>query len=414
MVDASATLEDAAMRMLEADSDAIFVEDGGRVGVVTGLKLTRASLIERLPAETPVRDIAQFDIVAVDAEARVVDALLTMTRRNKRRIAVRSHGRLSGFLRYIDILGLFAGNSQLIPGRIARATGIAELADAAQGIAAQVERLHRQGVKVDTIAEITSDLNHRLHARLFELIAPESIRERGCLFLMGSQGRREQVVRTDQDNGVLLAEPVPDAELEPFRADFTQALEQCGFPPCPGEIMVRNPVWSQPLDGFLRQLQAWAQEGTPDASMRIAMFADAAAVAGDSALLDRASAALVETMRGETRLLAGLARLQDLGSGGEAGILGSVLAGLGIRPDRTDLKREGIFPVVHGVRVLSIEHACLPGSTAQRIEALVARGALDRAFGRELVGALQAFMSLRLHARPGAAAPARRAWTGTR
>lgn len=403
MVDGSATLEDAAKRMLEADSDAIFVEDGGSVGVVTGLKLTRACLIERLPADTPVREIARFEVVAVDADARVVDALLTMTRRNKRRIAVRSDGRLSGFLRDIDILGLFAGNSQLIPGRIARATGVAELADAARDIAEQVERLHRQGVKVEAIAQITSDLNHRLHARLFELIAPEPIREGGCLFLMGSEGRSEQVVRTDQDNGLLLAAPVPEAMLDRFRADFTQSLEQCGFPPCPGEIMVRNPVWSQPLDGFLRQIREWVHAGTPDGSMQIAMFADAAPVAGDAALLTRASAALTTMMRGESRLLAQLARLQDLGRSSEAGLFESVLAGLGIRPDRTDLKREGIFPIVHGVRVLSIEHETLPGSTAQRIEALVARGVLDRGFGRELVGALQVFMSLRVAAQLDAA-----------
>lgn len=103
------------------------------------------------------------------------------------------------------------------------------------------------------IAEITSDLNRRLFVRLFELVAPPSIREQGCLILMGSEGRGEQTVRTDQDNGLLLAGPVPEAELAAFREDFSGALDGFGFPPCPGNVMVRNPLWSQTAEGMARQ-----------------------------------------------------------------------------------------------------------------------------------------------------------------
>lgn len=108
-------------------------------------------------------------------------------------------------------------------------------------------------MKVEAIAEITSDLNRRLFVRLFELVAPPSIREQGCLILMGSEGRGEQTVRTDQDNGLLLAGPVPEAELAAFREDFSGALDGFGFPPCPGNVMVRNPLWSQTAEGMARQ-----------------------------------------------------------------------------------------------------------------------------------------------------------------
>ena len=74
-----------------------------------------------------------------------------------------------------------------------------------------------RGVKVDLIAEITSDLNRRLFKQLFEMVAPPTIREAGCLLLMGSEGRGEQTVRTDQDNALLLARDVPAADLARFR-----------------------------------------------------------------------------------------------------------------------------------------------------------------------------------------------------
>ena len=119
--------------------------------------------------------------------------------------------------------GLFAGNSQLIPGRIDRARGLDDLAGAARDIQAQVERLHRQGLKVDLIAEITSDLNRRLFGKLFEMVAPPSIREHGCLLLMGSEGRGEQTVRTDQDNGLLLAGEVPAEDLDALPGERSPA-----------------------------------------------------------------------------------------------------------------------------------------------------------------------------------------------
>ncbi|AWN43821.1 DUF294 nucleotidyltransferase-like domain-containing protein [Methylobacterium durans] len=391
-----ATLQAAAHAMLEADTDAVFVDDGERTGVVTGLKLTRACMIRRLPAETPVREIAQFEVVSIDADQLLVDALLIMTRSNKRRIAVTVDRRYVGLLRDLDILGLFAGNSQLIPGRIARATSVADLSGAARDIQDQVERLHRQGVRVEAINNITADLNSRLHGKLFEIVAPPAIREAGCLFLMGSEGRGEQSVRTDQDNGLLLARPAPETDLATFRADFTLALESFGFPPCPGNIMVRNPLWSQPIDQFLAQLRTWVHAADSEAAMNLSIFADAVAVAGDAHVLAGAKEALIEMVRGETRLLAEVAKLIDLFSTDDLGVLGTVFATIGFRRKDIDLKRDGTFPIIHGMRVLSLEHDTLAGSTRQRAEALVSRGALDAHFAGEILSALTIFMNLRL------------------
>lgn len=397
-VDGFATLEATGQAMLQAGVDAAFVRDRERVGIVTGLKLTRALIIDRRPLETHVREIARFDVVCIGAEDRLADALLTMTRHNKRGIAVTDGDRFIGLLRDIDVLGRFAGNSQLMPGRIVRASCVEDLVSVASDITEQVEMLYRQGVRVDAIADITSDLNHRLHAKVFDLLAPASLSDASCLFLMGSEGRGEQIVRTDQDNGLLLKSEVCPGDLDAFRATFTEALERCGFPPCPGNIMVRNPVWSQTLDSFRGQLRHWAHEGTPEAAMNIAIFADAAPTAGDSGLLSEAKAGLIDLLRGETRLLAQLANLINLARSPSTGLLGTVLTGFRLRHDKIDLKREGTFPIVHGVRVLAVEHGALTGATSRRIKTLVEHGALDARFGQELSGALQVFMSLRLRA----------------
>jgi len=407
-IDGNETIEAAGLRMRESNINALFVRDGERVGVVTGMNLSKAVVLRRLPLDTPVRQVCHFDVVSVDAGDFVFEALLLMTRHDKRRLAVRRDGEWLGFLEDIDILGLFAGNSQLIPGRIDRARSVDDLTGAAHDIQSQVERLHHQGIRIEAITEITSDLNRRLFSRLFDLTAPPSVRSAGCLLLMGSEGRGEQALRTDQDNGLLLTAPVPDAELDAFRRDFSGALHRFGFPPCPGGVMVRTPAWSQPLEDFLRQIRLWVMDRGPEAAMNIAIFWDAVAVAGHPEPLAQAKSALLGMMRGERALLARFAHLIETFAMPNVGLLGSLMASVGVGSDEIGFKQAGIFPIVHGVRTLAIDRGIMAESTADRIEALVSAGALEPGFGRELMGALRVFMEFRLRnqleaARRGAA-----------
>jgi CBS domain-containing protein len=391
------TIEEAGHAMRENNCNSLFVQDGERTGIVTGMNLSKAVVLRRLPLETPVRDICHFDVASVDIDDFLFDALLAMTRHKKRRIAVRANGSYAGILEDIDILELFAGNSQLIPGRIDRAKTVADLAIAARDVQAQVERLQEQGVKIEVIAEITSDLNRNLLAKLFELIGPQSIREHGCLMVMGSEGRGEQTVRTDQDNGLLLAGEVPEPDLSEFRRAFTEALKSFGFPPCPGNVMVRNPLWSQPVDNFIKQLKSWVLTPTGDSAMNLGIFSDAVSVAGNRALLTRAKKAFMEMMRGESVHLAYFAHLIDLFASSDIGRLGNLMVSVGVRPGVIDLKKVGTFPIVHGVRTLAIDKGILETPTVERINLLKADGLLEKPLAEELVSALHVFMELRLH-----------------
>ncbi|WP_119269565.1 DUF294 nucleotidyltransferase-like domain-containing protein [Taklimakanibacter deserti] len=396
-VDGTVSIEAAGLTMRERDNNALFVRDGERVGIVTGMNLSKAAVLDRRPLDTPVRDVCHFDVVSVGNDDFIFEALILMTRHNKRRLAVKENGYYVGVLEDIDILGLVAGNSQLVAGRIDRARNVDHLADAACDIQAQVERLAGQGVRVGAIAEITSDLNRRLFAKLFEMIAPPTVRETGCMMIMGSEGRGEQTVRTDQDNGLLLATPVPADELASFRAAFSKALERFGFAPCPGGVMVNNPQWSQPIDEFIRQIRSWVL--TPDefSAMKLGIFFDAVGIAGRTELVNRAKMSMVELMRGESAYLARFARYIDQFAGASAGVLTSLMATIGVGSDVIDIKKSGTFPIVHGIRTLSIEHGILATPTVERIRVLTQSGVLGEELGRDLAGALYILMEIRLH-----------------
>jgi CBS domain-containing protein len=395
-IDGDSTIEAAGAAMREHNNNALFVRDGGRIGIITGMNLSKAVVLGHMPLATPVREACHFDVIAIGLDDYIFAALLLMTRHNKRRLAIAADATFVGTLEDIDILGLVAGNSQLIPGRIDRARDIADLTAAAADIQSQVERLERQGARVEAIAEITSDLNRRLFARLFDEVAPSSIRAAGCLMIMGSEGRGEQTVRTDQDNGLLLAEAVPEDDLAAFRDRFTQALKAFGFPPCPGNVMVRNPQWSQPIDGFLRQLRGWVLAASEDSAMNLGIFSDAVAVAGRRELVERARSALLSLMRGESAHLARFARAIDQFEGASAGMLSSIMASVGVASGVIDVKKSGTFPIVHGVRTLAIDLAIRDTATVRRIAALAEGGVLGEALARDLVGALSYFMEIRL------------------
>jgi CBS domain-containing protein len=130
--------------------------------------------------------------------------------------------------------------------------------------------------------------------------------------------------------------------------------------------------------------------------MNLGIFFDAVAVAGRSALVQHAKAAMIEMMRGETAYLAHFARYIDQFAGASVGMLTSIMASVGVGTDLIDIKKAGTFPIVHGIRTLSIERGITVTATAKRIEAAVADGVLGAELGRELASALSYLMEIRL------------------
>jgi len=401
-IDASDAIEAAGHLMREIDSNALFVRDGDRIGIITGMNLSKAVVLRRHPIETPVREFAHFDVVTLRPDDFVSTALLLMTKHNKRRVAVHDGKRYVGILEDIDLLGFLAGSAQVVAGRIDRASNQEDLAIAARETAAQVRTLRRQGVKVEIVGEVISDLNGRLFSRLFEIVAPAEIRTSGCIIVMGSEGRGEQTVRTDQDNGLVLAGPVDKTALDTFRSDFSGALGDFGFPPCPGNVMVRNPVWSKPLSDYQKDFRHWVALPDEAAHMNVAIFYDARAVAGDAQLLTTAKTALIDMSRGEQVYLAHFARAVDAFAT-PIGLFNNLVTSEG-NGDALDLKKGGIFPVVHGIRSLALEHGLLETATDKRIARLSDMGVLQAGFARELSQTFRFLLTLRLDGQLAASA----------
>ena len=207
---------------------------------------------------------------------------------------------------------------------------------------------------------------------------------------------------TDQDNGLILVGPVDSTALDAFRTDFSGALADFGFPPCPGNVMVRNPAWSKPLSDYLADFRRWVALPDETAHMNVAIFYDARAVAGDAQLLTTAKAALIDMIRGEQAYLAHFARAVDAFAT-PIGLFNNLVTSEG-KGDALDLKKGGIFPIVHGVRSLAIEHGLLETATDKRIARLCDIGVLQADFARELSQTFRFLLTLRLDGQLAASA----------
>ena len=277
--------------------------------------------------------------------------------------------------------------------QLARATSVDQVQQAAMLIDALVIQLHIGGTSVEHIAQQVCDLNAKVFARLWSLLAPAELVSRSCLVVMGSEGRAEQVFKTDQDNALLLCDGEDPGALEPLAQRFIAALMDCGYPRCPGNIMLSNPLWRQPVAGFKQALREWMFGADPQGPMRLAIFLDAVTVAGDASLLAQATRFVHEHVVDNDAFFARFARAADQFS--EPRGWWQRLTGARDEPP-FDLKKLGTFPIVHGVRALALQHHVAAVPTTERLRGLVEGERLPAQTARQLAEALHVLMTLKL------------------
>ena len=375
-----------------------------RLGIFTHTGLQKAILSGAPLDKLPVRELANFSLISVRPSDHLGDALAVMIRNRVHRVVVAdmdSDGivdseHIVGVLEALDLFSFMSNHSYLINIQIIESKDLAGLAQAAKHINRLITLLHQGGTKVSLIAALVQELNARLFERTWQLIAPPDLVLNSCLFVMGSEGRGEQLLKTDQDNGLVLRDNyTPPANLAEICDNFSAALRDFGYPDCPGNIMLSNPVWRQTAADFARMTRQWLLMPTPDSLMSLAIFIDAHAVCGDATLLDGVRLGVFSVVTDNDAVLARFA--SAINSFPESGGWWNRLLLRGDSDEESlDLKKAGIFPLVHGIRCMALEQRLSDIGTVARIEGLVTAGKLTAAMGADLTESLHFFMGLKL------------------
>lgn len=388
---ASLSLGDAARLQLSRGADALLVRHDGELGIVTRTDLMSAHFRDGLGEERPIGPLAHGPLACVELGDFLFDAMILMTRKRIERVAVREEGEIVGLLHLTQVLSLFSTHSHVLALRIARADSEEELRGAAQTLHTLIATLAGNGIRLRFIMQLVSTLNEQLLERLFELLVPPALRSRCCLIVMGSEGRGEQLLKTDQDNALILAEDLPVEQALQLMQRFSEVLLSFGYPPCPGGVMASRAPWCKPLSAWQRELNQTLLEGQPEQLMRLSILADASPVAGNHELYDGLRQGLLSVAEDGERWLPGIAAAAL-----QFDTPLTFLGNLKTREEQLDIKRGGIFPIVHGCRVLALREGLEERGTLARLEALKARGVLDASLADNLAESFELFLQLRL------------------
>ena len=382
-------ISEATRQMRDGRVDCVFVDTTDGLGIVTRTDLLEALALAGKALGDDVAGLASVPIIACDAQAPLFQALVSMTRHRIERVAVTSKGNLLGTLGLAEVLSHYSSHSHIVGLRVARATSREELADAARGLTPLVRTLQATGAKMRHLGELVSALNARILLRLYDITMPESLRDRCCLMVLGSEGRSEQILKTDQDNALILGEGVSDAEVEPYARALNEGLEALGYPPCPGGVMVSNPEWRGTVQQWEEHVDRLVHSAAPESQLDTAILIDAQPVAGDPSLFQPLREALSRLGRNQIwmhhfvrpaiEFHAPLTLRNPFG-----------------RDPAIDIKRGGIFPVVHGLRVLAVERGLTCTNSFERASQLGEQEVLSEELAADVQQALAVMLRLRL------------------
>ena len=219
--------------------------------------------------------------------------------------------------------------------------------------------------------------------------------------VLGSEGRREQTLCTDQDNAILYADPAPgeEASAAAYFLDLGRrvcdGLAQAGYAYCTGGIMASQPAWSRPLSSWQREVTAWIRTLEAQDLLQAKIFLDFRPGYGDARLLDPLRATVVEAVAAHPRFLTQLAR-NVLFFQPPVGLFGGIATGtIGARRDVFDIK-SAMTPVVDFGRLYALRHGIAATNTLERLSALLNAGVMTPENHEEVVQVYEALMQIRI------------------
>ncbi|WP_294035460.1 DUF294 nucleotidyltransferase-like domain-containing protein [uncultured Moraxella sp.] len=389
------SLLEAGKAMQSHKSKSLLIHHDGRIGLVTE-SLFRDVITQSdgiVNVHEAVHHLARFELISVDIDDFMFTALLKMMNHRVQRVVVTKNGDPLGILEQVDILAFLSNHSHLIAEKLEVATTLDELTAVASQMTSTISALFANGMQAKQLAQLMQVLNARLFEKAWQLIAPADIVANSCLIVMGSEGRGEQVLKTDQDNALIVKDGIDIATVMPYAERFSEVLTSFGYPPCQGKVMVNNPTWCQNLSDFRQMVGSWCRSASGENMMNLAIFVDAKAVAGDTSLLQEVQSYLINNLSDDVGMLMGFARaINQFNEDGQ----GFFAQFLGQKKHKMDIKKMGTFPVVHGVRALSLQAKISETNTFERIAKLASMGIIEKQLSQDVSEALAYLMHTRL------------------
>lgn len=392
-------LREALATMHEKRTGSILVVDpqGRPVGILTRYDVIGRITLAQVPLDTPIGQVMVQPVHSLTATDTAHDAALMMSRHGVRHVPVTQGGVAVGLVSERDLFAMQRLSLKQVSTSIRAARDVGTLKLVAQDIRRLARSLLSQGVQARQLTSLISHLNDVLTQRLLELKSAEHGIDLGtvCWLALGSEGRSEQTIATDQDNALILPDGTSDAQREKilaFAHDVNLALDACGYPLCRGGIMAGEPGCCLTLREWRERFAGWIDHGAPQDLLNASIYFDLRGLAGYTELAQHLHAEVLEAARRTPRFLKQMAQ-NALSRAAPLNWLGGVDVD---ERGTVDLKLQGTAIFVDAARLYSLAHGSPATSTRERLEQAGARMGLAPSEYEAWVGGFEFMQMLRL------------------
>jgi CBS domain-containing protein len=395
--------EAAEMMSLNRNSSLVIVDNCGvPTGIVTDRDFRDKVVARGRTATDSIESIMSVSLIKAEVRDYCLDALLKMIRYDVHHLLVVDDGRLRGILTNHDLMMLQGTSPISIAREIEGHQTIDGLAPLSEKISRIVGLLLREGPRAGNVLRIITEINDRLLRRVIEITekmlghAPVNY----CWVVFGSEGRKEQAFRTDQDSAIIYADPSPDREEEArkyfsqFAASVIKSLMKIGVALCPANCMANNTQWCHPLRGWKKSFSTWIYTPNAEAVRKSLVFFDFRPVCGDATLAGALRESLRTMLEGQMVFLGFMANMIIKNAPPIGFFRSHIVERSGEHRDLLNLKVRGLTPIVDIVRLFSLEKGVKETSTLERIASLSEKHTILKEYAEELEHAFEFIMLL--------------------
>lgn len=401
-VAANTSIQEVAKLMSERRvSSAFITENDALSGIVTDRDLRVRCVAQGFDVSMPVSHIMTTDPKTLGARATIFDATLAMTQLGVHHIPVVDEHRLVGVVTTSDLMLAKQDDPVYLVTHIGRQESVEAIVAMVAQLPTLMAAWSSSGLKSQHVSRLLTAISDAVVIRLLQLAEAHYGPAPGpyCWLGFGSQGRGEQLLGADQDNGMIIDDCVPLSQREWYRdvANYVcDGLAQVGYRYCPGNIMAKNPEWRLSLQQWQETVAKWTRTPTEDAVMRVTIFFDIRGIYGEQSLAEKLQQTMLHEAKSNTIFIAALAS-NALGATPPLGIFRRfIVEHDGEHKESVNIKKRGILPITDIARLHALAHGLSEVNTDERIAALAKAGVLQIKNARNLSDALHTLQQARI------------------
>ncbi len=277
------------MQQMRIGSMLITNEAAQAVGILTRYDILGRVTLPGVSLDIPISAVMVSPVRTLDVSDTAQEAALLMSRHAIRHVPITRDGAVVGIVSERDLFAMQRMSLQQLSNALRGAADVDQLRTLASDIRQFAARLLGQGIQSRQLTALVSHLNDLFTERLLDLLAIEHGLDvnQACWIALGSEGREEQTVATDQDNALILRDDTSDADRAKWLAlarIANETLDACGYPLCAGNIMASNPDLCLRSSEWQERFARWIGVGEPEDLLNASIFFDLRGLWGDLAL----------------------------------------------------------------------------------------------------------------------------------